>query len=59
MSRSTSAVLDEIARDLDMVVYALERPEHRQKLETERARILRELEQLRDRLWDVVRDLDP
>jgi len=51
--------LAEIARDLDMVVFRLERPaaEDRETLEAERARVRRDLEDLRDQLNDVVRVL--
>ena len=52
--------LEEIARDLDLVVYRLERPSTRDQegVDLERVRLRRELEQVRDRLQDVVRALE-
>ena len=60
MSSSPHALqLAEITRDLDMVVFRLERPaaEDRQTLEMERDRIRRDLEELRDQLNEIVRQL--
>lgn len=48
--------LAELARDLDMVVFQLEREPHEQV--EERRRLRRELERLRDQLTDVVRELE-
>lgn len=52
--------LEEIARDLDLVVFRLERalPEEAEKADAERKRVRRELESVRDRLQDVVRAID-
>lgn len=52
--------LAEITRDLDMVVFQLERApaEEREAMLKERARLRRELERLRDQLGDVVRELE-
>lgn len=49
----------EIARDLDMVVFKLEREpaDDRDDLEAERHRLRKELEELRDRLNDLVRSM--
>jgi hypothetical protein len=60
MSRKPAVVVDEIARELDLVVFRLERsgPDDPEPVVAERRRIRKELEQLRDRLSDVARDLD-
>jgi len=51
--------LDDIVRDLDLLVFALERtaPEAARPREQERRRVRVELERLRDRLADVTRTL--
>lgn len=51
--------LEEITRDLDLVVFRLERapPEGISELLHERQRLLKELESLRDRLEDLSRSL--
>jgi hypothetical protein len=51
--------LEELVRDLDMVVYRLERPvpDGPEAAGAERRRIRRELERLRDQLDDLVRGL--
>lgn len=53
-------VLGEIARDLDMVVFQMERgaADDPPALTQERRRVRRELERLRDQLNDVVRELE-
>ncbi|RME28385.1 MAG: hypothetical protein D6798_02500 [Deltaproteobacteria bacterium] len=53
--------VEDIARDLDLLVFRLERPPARdaEGIAVERVRLRRELEQLRDRLQDVARALDP
>ena len=56
-SRHTSA-LEDITRDLDMLVYRLERDRTASPDGPDPARLRRELEQLRDRLTDVVRQMD-
>lgn len=56
-SRHTSA-LEDITRDLDMLVYRLERDRAASPNGPDPARLRRELEQLRDRLTDVVRQMD-
>lgn len=48
--------LEDVARDLDLVVYRLERPT--EDAVAERARLRRDLESLRDRLARMVRELD-
>lgn len=52
--------IEEIARDLDLLVYRLERPAARdtEGIEIERVKLRRELEGLRDRLNDAVRAMD-
>ena len=52
--------LDELSRDLDLVVYRLERapPEERDAWVRQRRRLRRELEQLRDTLQDLARELE-
>ncbi len=45
-----------LARDLDLVVYRLERPAE-QPPEQERPRLRRELDRLRERLEDIARGL--
>lgn len=61
MSRRAVGVVEDITRELDLVVFRLERtpPEDPGALVSERHRLRRELEQLRDRLTDVARDLEP
>jgi hypothetical protein len=50
--------LEQLARDLDLAVFALERsPTSEEALRTERIRLRRELESLRDRLEDLARGL--
>ncbi len=51
--------LDELHRDLDLVVFALERPasEEADKAKQERARIRRDLERIRDSLGELIRSL--
>lgn len=58
MGRRFRFEAEDISRDLDLVVYKLERPTDPKELQTERTALRRELEQLRDRLNDLVRDLD-
>ena len=54
MARNARDGIDEVLRDLDLVVFRLERPESDPKrLEAERAAVRRELERLRDTLRDV------
>jgi hypothetical protein len=52
-------LLEDLVRDLDMVVFRLERtpPTDAAVADTERRRTRRDLEQLRDRLEDVARRL--
>ena len=53
--------VEDISRDLDLVVFRLERPPGKVDPDgwmAERTRLRRELERLRDRLTDVARDLD-
>lgn len=48
--------LEQLARDLDLTVFALERsPPSEEALRTERIRLRRELEALRDRIEDLAR----
>lgn len=51
--------LEQIARDLDLVVFRLERdgPEAEAERREERRRLRRELDQLRERLEDLARAL--
>ena len=51
--------LDEVARDLDLAMYRLERagPNDPQAAEAERRRLHRELERLRERIESVSRAL--
>ncbi len=51
--------LEDLVRDLDMIVYRLERPpaKRREELTIERALVRLELEQLRARLEDLVRSM--
>lgn len=50
---------EELARELDLVVFRLESvPSDVDALLAERRRLRRELEQLRDRMIDLARDLD-
>ena len=59
MGRRFRFEAEDISRDLDLVVYKLERtPADPAALDDERRSLRRELEQLRDRLNDLVRDLD-
>lgn len=59
MGRRFRFEAEDISRDLDLVVYKLERtPPSAEALTDERRSLRRELEQLRDRLNDLVRDLD-
>ena len=53
--------IDEIARDVDLLVYRLERPPalDAEGVRLERVRLRRELELIRDRLQDAVRAMDP
>lgn len=53
------ATLDELHRDLDLVVFALERPapSELELARAERARLRRDLERLRDRLGELIRNL--
>ncbi|MCB9677405.1 MAG: hypothetical protein H6737_20020 [Alphaproteobacteria bacterium] len=59
-SRKSLMQVEDISRELDLVVYRLERPveECPKTLLDERNRLRRELESLRDRLTDVARDLE-
>ncbi len=50
------AELDDLLRDLDLVVFYLEQPP-RQDLEEERRRLRNEVDRLRERLDDVLREL--
>ena len=51
--------LGDIARELDMVVYQLERdPEDGAAATQQRKRMRRDLERLRDQLTEVVRELE-
>lgn len=60
MSSKYSAEVSGIARELDMVVFKLERPpaHDRYDPDVERNRLRRELEQLRDRLSDLARAME-
>jgi hypothetical protein len=60
MSSHHALQLSEIARDLDMVVFRLERPvaDERETIVAERERLRRELEQLRDQLNDLARAME-
>ena len=60
MRRSAALALDDIARDLDLVVYALEKtpPDDKAEAETEREALKQEIERLRDRVEEIVRGLD-
>lgn len=59
MGRRFRFEAEDISRDLDLVVYKLERaPPSPEAIDDERRSLRRELEQLRDRLNDLVRDLD-
>ena len=51
--------LDELVRELDMLVYQLEGEVEidLERMQRERSAIRREVERLRDTLWDVVRSL--
>jgi type VI protein secretion system component VasF len=56
-----AAELDDLARELDLVVYRLERAPERNDAEallSERTQLRRELEGLRDRLNDAARALE-
>lgn len=54
----TQSEIEEIARELDLLVFALELPRPDEVNETqERQRIRRELDRLRERLDDLVRGL--
>ena len=55
MSAALSRQLEDLAQDLDMLVFKLERApsEERESLLRERARLRRELEKVRDRLRDL------
>ena len=58
MKSEQAWALDEIARDLDMVVFKLELSvQDEAKLQTERAEIRRQLERLRDRLQAIAEQL--
>jgi len=56
-SRHTST-LEDITRDLDLLVYRLERDTARPDVPLDERRLRRELEGLRDRLSDIVRQMD-
>lgn len=59
MGRKFRFEAEDISRDLDLVVFQLERtPVDTESLKIERKALRRELERLRDRLNDLVRDLD-
>jgi hypothetical protein len=60
MSSHHALQLAEIARDLDMVVFRLERPiaDERHTIVAERERLRRELEQLCDQLNDLARAME-
>lgn len=59
-SRNSHLEVEDITRDLDLVVFRLERPlsESPSALQAERKKLRMELESLRDRLTDVARDLE-
>ncbi len=58
MPRNARDGLDDVLRDLDLVVFRLERPESdAARLEAERAAVRRELERLRELLGDVLAQL--
>lgn len=59
MSNSVRARVEELVQELDMLVYTLERapPEERERLNTERRNLRRELERVRDLLEDLSRSL--
>lgn len=60
MARDLSWDIEELARDLDLVVFTLEqarRPELDE--EAERRRVRGQLERLRDRLQQLARDAGP
>ncbi len=52
--------VEEAARDLDLLIFRLERPAPRDQegVDLERVRVRRELEAIRDRLQDAVRAMD-
>jgi hypothetical protein len=57
--KDASRALEELARELDLIVYRLERPAPgAPDAEGERRRLHRELDALRDRLETVARALD-
>ncbi|MEZ4320397.1 MAG: hypothetical protein R3F61_23155 [Myxococcota bacterium] len=60
MGRKSLLQVEDISRELDLVVFRLERPvdTDTEALIAERRKLRRELESLRDRLTDVVRDLE-
>ncbi|MCA9491129.1 MAG: hypothetical protein KC621_14465 [Myxococcales bacterium] len=57
--QDASRRLDEVARDLDLALYRLERapPEAPEQVRAERQRLHRELDALRERIEDVSRAL--
>ena len=59
VSMSVQMDLDEMVRDMDLLVFRLERsePDRGMDLVAERKVVRRELESLRDRLERLVRDL--
>ncbi len=59
-SRNPAFEVEDISRDLDLVVYKLERAVEcdADKLMAERRKLRRELESLRDRLADLARGLE-
>lgn len=58
-SGTAAGRLDDLVLELDLVVYALERPppEDGEEVRAERERLRRDLEKIRDALRDVQRDL--
>ncbi len=60
MRERAATEVDAISRDLDLVVFRLERPPTPEpaKLLAERRQLRQELERLRDRLTDLARSLD-
>ena len=59
-SRKSLFAVEDISRELDLVVYKLERPVEQTPAELlkERTKLRRELEGLRDRLCDLARELE-
>lgn len=57
MSRRAAGQVDEVARELDLLVFQLERPPASER-DGERRQLRLDLERLRDRLSDLARALE-